>query len=57
MHEWLWRGSYDAVSPRREDVRRIYESQDVKEMKELLNQYNVQFVIVGTLERQNLPNL
>ena len=57
VHEWLWRGSYDAVSPRREDVRRIYESQDVKEMKELLNQYNVQFVIVGTLERQKFTKL
>ncbi len=57
VHEWLWRGSYDAVSPRREDVRRIYESQDLKETKELLNQYTVQFVIVGTLERQKFTKL
>lgn len=57
VHEWLWRGGYDAVSPRREDVRRIYESQDLKETKGLLNQYNVRFVIVGTLERQKFTKL
>lgn len=57
VHEWLWRGSYDAVSPRREDVRRIYESEDVQETKKLLNQYNVQFIIVGTFERQKFTKL
>ena len=57
VHEWLWRGSYDVVSPRREDVRRIYESEDLTETKELLNQYNVRYIIVGILERQKFTKL
>lgn len=57
VHEWLWRGSYDVVSPRRADVRRIYESEDVRETQKLLDQYNVRFIIVGTLERQKFTKL
>ncbi len=57
VHEWLWRGSYDAVSPRREDVRIIYESEDLDETKRLLSKYNVRFIVVGTIERQKFSAL
>ncbi len=57
VHEWLWRGSYDVVSPRRDVVRKIYESEDIEETKSLLKQYNVSYIIVGTLERQKFTNL
>lgn len=52
VHEWLWRGSYDVVSPRREDVRKIYESEDVEETRSILDRYNVRFIVVGTIERE-----
>ncbi len=55
VHEWLWRGSYDVVSPRREDVRKIYESEDVEETRGILERYNVRYIVVGTLERQKFP--
>lgn len=55
VHEWLWRGSYDAVSPRREEVRKIYESEDVEETQRILERYNVRFIVVGTMERQKFP--
>lgn len=57
VHEWLWRGTYDAVSPRREDVGIIYESEDIEETRRILDQYNVQYIIVGTLEREKYPNI
>lgn len=52
VHEWLWRGSYDVVSPRREDVRKIYESEDVEETQRILDRYNVRFIVMGTIERE-----
>jgi uncharacterized membrane protein len=57
VHEWLWRGSYDVVAPRREDVRKIYESDDVEETRKLLETYHVQYIVVGVLERKKYPSL
>lgn len=57
VHEWLWRGSYDAVSPRREDVRKMYESESIDETNALLDQYDVRYIVVGSLERQKFTNL
>jgi YYY domain-containing protein len=57
VHEWLWRGTYDVVAPRREDVRLLYESADVDQTKRLLDLYAVQYVLVGTLEREKYPLL
>ncbi len=57
VHEWLWRGTYDIVGPRREDVARIYESPDIEETKQILTRYNVTYIIVGTLEREKYPGL
>ncbi|MBU1473160.1 hypothetical protein KKB64_05270 [Patescibacteria group bacterium] len=52
VHEWLWRGSYDVVGPRREEVRTIYESSDIAEAKRILDKYNVRYIVAGTLERE-----
>jgi YYY domain-containing protein len=57
VHEWLWRGSYDVVSPRREDVRIMYESNDLPLTQDLFRKYGVSYVIVGALERQNYEAL
>lgn len=57
VHEWLWRGSYDVVSPRREEVRKIYESKDIAEIKQILEKYHVRYIVVGTLERQKFKDL
>ena len=56
VHQWLWRGSYDIVSPRQEDVRMIYESTDAQEVK-TIEKYHVQYVIVGKQEREKYANL
>lgn len=57
VHEWLWRGSYDIVAPRKEEVRRIYESTDINETKQILAKYHVGYIFVGTLERQKFTSL
>ncbi|MCJ7826125.1 DUF2298 domain-containing protein [Patescibacteria group bacterium] len=57
VHEWLWRGSYDVVAPRREDVKTIYESGDVNAVRSILNKYNVRYVLVGKLEREKFTNI
>ena len=57
VHEWLWRGTYDAVSPRREEVGVIYESEDIEETLRILDQYNVRYIVVGALEREKYPNI
>lgn len=57
VHEWLWRGSFDEPGKRTEEVREIYESADLEKTKMLLNKYNVEYIFVGTLERQQYPNL
>lgn len=49
-HERLWRGS--DFPERQEDIDLIYESEDIDLMGELLAKYNVTYVYVGHLERE-----
>lgn len=57
VHEWLWRGTYDVVSPRREEVRKVYESDSPEETREILTRYNVRYVVVGSIEREKYAGL
>ena len=51
-HEERWRGSYDVQGTRREDTERIYTTASVTEAQSLLEQYDVTFVYVGSVERE-----
>lgn len=57
VHEWLWRGTYDIVSPRQEDVRKVYESTDPEEVQSILDSYHVSYIVIGTFEREKYKNL
>lgn len=57
VHEWLWRGSYDVVAPRREEVRVVYESDSIADTTDILKKYNVQYIIVSDFERQKFTAL
>lgn len=57
VHEWLWRGTYDVVAPRREEVRMIYESIDLEGTRRILQKYRVSYIVVGTLERERYTAL
>ena len=52
MHEAQWRGSYDPQGPRLNDIRQLYESSNWDTVKAILQQYNIRYVFIGTLERQ-----
>jgi uncharacterized membrane protein len=57
VHEWLWRGTYDIPAPRIEEVRLVYESENIAETLRILQKYDVSYVFVGELEREKYPLL
>ena len=50
-HEGQWRGGYTEIGSREEDVRRIYQVRNWDEAKQLLDQYNVRYIYIGSAER------
>ncbi len=52
VHEWLWRGGYEVVGVRETDVRTIYENMDMGVVLDMLNKYNVGWILVGSDERE-----
>lgn len=57
VHEWLWRGCYEVVSPRRDEIRVIYESGNVDETRSILDRYAIEYIFIGKLEREKFTNL
>jgi len=57
VHEWLWRGSFDEPGKRTEIVRQIYESKNLNQTRQLLKQYQVKYLFLGSLERKQYPQL
>lgn len=57
VHEWLWRGGYDAPATRQIDVEKIYLSKDLEETQTLLSQYQVKYIFVGDKEYEKYPEL
>ena len=57
VHEWLWRGGYEPIAARAEEVRQVYEAADEYSARTVLNKYDVEFIVVGGLERQKYPQL
>lgn len=57
VHEWLWRGDSSFPQKRVTDINLIYTSEDLAVTQGLLDKYKVEFIVVGTFERQKYPNL
>lgn len=57
VHEWLWRGTSDVPSARVSDIDVIYTSNDLEKTTQLLNHYKVEYVVVGSFEREKFANL
>ena len=51
-HELQWRGSSRPFDGRPEDVKDLYQTQDIERARALLGKYGVSFVMVGPRERQ-----
>ena len=51
VHEWLWRGDLADLNAKIEEIKEIYTSTDETREKELLDEYNVSYIFVGSCER------
>jgi len=52
-HQSIWRGVYPGEIEA--DVKRIYSSKEIEPVRALLDRYNVEYIYVGELERQDYP--
>ncbi|MBQ4512672.1 MAG: hypothetical protein II969_06745 [Anaerolineaceae bacterium] len=50
-HESQWRGGYDEMGSRNDDVKRIYETHSWETARELLDLYKIRYVFVGSAEK------
>lgn len=57
VHEWLWRGTYDMMVPRIQEVQTIYESRNIQDIIPIITKYNIQYIYVGKMEHQKYPDL
>ena len=57
VHQWLWRNDLAELNGRVEDVKNIYTGTDPVLVKELLNRYQVEYIFVGSQERQEYPEI
>ncbi|MBU5479633.1 DUF2298 domain-containing protein [Blautia sp. MSJ-19] len=51
VHEWLWRGDVADLNDKIADIENIYTSTDETHVKELLQEYDVSYIFVGSCER------
>ena len=52
VHEWLWRDDTADLNEKSADIEDIYTSSDVEYVKELLEEYDVSYIFVGSKERE-----
>ena len=57
VHQWLWRGDTDAIKERAEDIKNIYTSKNKDLVQQMISMYDVEYIYIGTLERQKYPEL
>ncbi len=53
FHAGQWERDFSAVDQRKADVATMFNSVDVRQSGDLLQKYNVAYVVVGKLEREN----
>jgi YYY domain-containing protein len=51
-HEQQWRGGFDKIGSREDDIARLYCSRDWRETRSILKQYDIRYIVVGGLERK-----
>lgn len=50
VHEWLWRGSYDVPAKRFQDITDLYETDNLKLAKRIIDKYDIKYIYIGVLE-------
>lgn len=56
-HEWLWRGSYDKVRKRSDDIKTIYTSTNQNKVRSLLDQYAIEYILIGEEEHSRYETI
>ena len=56
-HEWLWRDNLSEQYARADDVELIYTSTDPEQVRELIEKYDIEYIFVGTYEREKYEYL
>ncbi len=57
VHQWLWRNDLAELNQRVEDVRTIYTSTDLEQVRELIEKYQIEYIFVGSQERAQYPEI
>lgn len=57
VHEWLWRGTWDVPAQRLSEIESIYLYPAGKQAQELLETYQIKYLIITNREREKYPNL
>lgn len=57
FHEYQWRGSFEPQGTRKEDIERLYVTRDWEVARQVLEQYDIDYVYVGPLEKVSYPGL
>ena len=52
VHEWLWRGTYDIPSERFDDIRALYETDEIYTAKRIIDKYDIYYVYIGEMEKE-----
>ena len=52
VHEWLWRNDTADLNQKSGDIRTIYTSSDVEQVRALLTEYDVSYIFVGSKEQE-----
>ncbi|MDZ7844068.1 MAG: DUF2298 domain-containing protein [Anaerolineales bacterium] len=50
FHEVQWRGGSELVNPRKNDIAELYCTTDWKRAEEIINQYDIRYLVVGAVE-------
>ncbi len=54
-HEAQWRGTSEPQGSRRNDIERLYATTRWDEAQAIIEQYNIRYIYIGTLERVSMP--
>ena len=54
-HEAQWRGSYAPQGSRSDDITKLYTTTRWEEAQSIIDQYDIRYIYIGTLERTSMP--
>lgn len=52
VHEWLWRNDVADLNQKSQEIEMIYTSADVGQIQSLIEKYEIEYIFVGSMERE-----